>query len=451
MVVLKALFAAFWFSFSCAQRKDIFGPIFATKTSYFVNLYNDTSNPLPEGSTPILFWHFARHGARYFADKVTLDYQEDLPSLRDELVDRYLSGEGSLDQATILQFLDWKMAWTVSTGDKKNTTATHKVLSPSGHKENREQGERWRKRLDGAMKWDPERTQIFSSEWERTMSSGSSFAEGLLGQDMVNVTIDNLLCRSYRYCKKYDMFKLATYNNKIKEVKKFETYGVWQSMGSNIQAKTGLNLTDTQIKQVWQICRMEIAWSPESLEASPWCSLFSHQDLEVWLFRQDMLAYHQRGYGVPAPLTKITAVPPWKDLVKRLDEIILTGDAKINTVGMFGHRGSFQPFIVSLGLFEDAKPIKASDYPARDRQWKTSEIVPFSAAIDIIVYKLKDTDVGALEPEKDDIANKYRVALFHKERRIAFPGEVWSYSIKQFLRKYQYMAEMDFDQVCKVD
>ena len=42
MLVLKALFAAFWFSFSYAQRKDIFGPIFATKTSYFVNLYNDT-------------------------------------------------------------------------------------------------------------------------------------------------------------------------------------------------------------------------------------------------------------------------------------------------------------------------------------------------------------------------------------------------------------------------
>jgi len=397
---------------SSSKRLDMKGdfvPRFAPKTSYFVNVSSDIRNPVPPGCSPVLFWHLARHGTRYFGSEDNSELARDLPKIKDRLIVSWLEGRSELglrDNSTISNLILWKFNFT---GED------NKQLADAGRREHREMGERWRKRLQDVINWDLNRTEVYASNKQRCLESGRSFMDGLFGTQLP-IQEDNHLLKFYNDCEKY-----------VKEVKKnddidaeaeiFEKTEPFFGIQKNIKDKTGVNLTRNEIEQVWEICRFEMAWYPGKW--SPWCSIFSPQDLQAFDFREDLIAYYLRGYG--HKITWQATQPLWRDLISRLEEIQMTGGAENNTVLLFGHSGTIQPFLVSLGLFKDSEHLMASDWPAEDRAWRTSDIVTFAANLDLMVLECNAQDGSeGIKDKTTDLPSdtkKFQEKLFCSTRR----------------------------------
>ena len=87
----------------------------------------------------------------------------------------------------------------------------------------------------------------------------------------------------------------------------------------------------------------------------------------------------------------------------------------------------------ALGLFTDDHDLLASDWSADlEYSWKTSQIAPFGANIEIILYQCQAED--------------YKVMMLHNEKVMKQPAcGMELCSLDQFYEDY---LRIDFDQVC---
>lgn len=83
----------------------------------------------------------------------------------------------------------------------------------------------------------------------------------------------------------------------------------------------------------------------------------------------------------------------------------------------FGHAETLGPLYSALGLFNDSKPLRHDNYKEmRNREYKTSLILPFSANIAIVLYKCDHADRAA--SSLDD----YVVKFYVNEQPVKIPA-----------------------------
>ena len=189
-----------------------------------------------------------------------------------------------------------------------------------------------------------------------------------------------------------------------------------------------------EAKLLWNMCRFERSKCPWCQYPS-WCSVFTNEDLEIWQFSEDLVAYYTYGPG-SKEIVKHMTQPLFTDMFRNFDKLVADKSSRKSSLLNFGHDSTIQSFLNALGLFTDDRNLLASDWSADlEYSWKTSQIVPFGANIEIILYQCQAED--------------YKVMMLHNEKVMKQPAcGAELCSLDQFKHFYEDYLQVDFDQVC---
>lgn len=69
------------------------------------------------------------------------------------------------------------------------------------------------------------------------------------------------------------------------------------------------------VKSIFEICRYELAWFPD--RPSPWCDLFTTEDIKFFEYAEDLDYYYYCGPG--RPMAKLIGCGLLKDLLQRFE------------------------------------------------------------------------------------------------------------------------------------
>lgn len=132
---------------------------------------------------------------------------------------------------------------------------------------------------------------------------------------------------------------------------------------------------------MWQLCRFEQASDPSKL--SPWCSVFSIEDVAVLEYGEDLGYYYEAGYGFD--MNKNILCETMQNLLKFL---ISNDDDEAPARILISHSTAMQLVLVSLGLYEDEIPLTRSNFAEqRYRKWRTSTETAFASNLAVVRYE----------------------------------------------------------------
>jgi len=317
------------------------------------------------------------------------EMETSLPKLRDNILAAWQDGQSELDSQQVEALRKWR--WEKA-GQEDN------ILTSSGHLEHWQLGKRFRDRLSNLgldINLKDNRTRVSSSSKQRARASAESFLDGVQGipwpSNVHNATEEELfrypdiitddhLLRYYDYCPKYQDEVKSSY--KI-EVAKFEKSQAFSKTMARVNRRVGLQLDAEEARLMWNICRFETAWNLG--EDSPWCAAFVAEDLAVFEFREDLKYFYK--YDQSNVTVEMTQ-PLWETMFADLDDLNTTSGSSHPSVRLnFAHLSTIMPMLRALGLYKDVG-LKASDWPARERLWKTSKIGPFASNLAVFVLQV---------------------------------------------------------------
>jgi len=398
------------------------GENFASKTSYFKVANNDESPIEVEGCSPELVWMLVRHGTRNPADFEILEMEEKLPPLRDQIVQSWLDGKGSMAEEDIIKLEEWSLG--VQLDDQMK-------LTESGKNELSQMGQRWASRVDQLREFQVE---VRSSDKQRCIDSGLAFLDGYLGSsEDLDVNIDNHLMRFYAECTEYNDAvgsEAADSENNL-----FMESSDWINMVASVIARTGVNMNQDELNLAWNMCRYETAWEPLSEISSPWCAIFSEQDFSVFEFSEDLKSYYHEGSGFE--ITSLMTQPLFQDVFTKLDELN-TELSPNRSILNFGHSPTVNPMMVALGLFADDEQLLASDWNDKDYQWKTSTMATFATNIALLFLDCQEEGMNVMTFHDGTLVQKQPSC-----------GQMIC-PLADFEAAYKHFADQDFNSVCGI-
>lgn len=132
---------------------------------------------------------------------------------------------------------------------------------------------------------------------------------------------------------------------------------------------------------MWQLCRFEQAF--DLSKTSPWCSVFSIDDIAVMEYGEDLGYYYEGGYGFA--MNKNILCEGMQNLLQFLQ----SNDPNEQPARiLITHSSSMQVLLVALGLFEDATPPTRSNFQTQAyRKWRTSQQTAFASNMAAIRYE----------------------------------------------------------------
>lgn len=145
-------------------------------------------------------------------------------------------------------------------------------------------------------------------------------------------------------------------------------------MRDRIRRRVGVDYaaSDENITALYDWCRY--TWSEIDNKLSPWCAVFTTDDLKVLEYADDLNHYYKNGYG--SPLNQQLGQIPLADLLKHFQEA-KEGKGK-NIVTYFTDASMIEMVYTSLNLFKDDRPLTgASKNPKR--KWRNSKFSSFSS------------------------------------------------------------------------
>ncbi|ESP04013.1 hypothetical protein LOTGIDRAFT_110384, partial [Lottia gigantea] len=269
--------------------------------------------------------------------------------------------------------------------------------------------------------------------------------------------VNDELMRFFSLCKK---FKDRVENNKtaLAEYVNFMNGKEVANVLDKVIGKLGLNknvLEPFDLKTMFVICGSELALS----KGSPWCDLFDDEDMEVLEYAIDLKKYYK--YGPAYKITSDQTCELVSELFTVMDDVITVmdrteddPDADGFLVGnlMFGHAETLSPLYSTLGIFNDTIPLTAKNFAQhQNRKFRTSDILPFSANIMIVLYECETNDeLVNDEEEYEELGEDYYVQVLVNEKLIKIPGCAETLCSYNKFRE-QHLNQIDechFDEVC---
>ncbi|XP_071444237.1 multiple inositol polyphosphate phosphatase 1 [Hetaerina americana] len=361
---------------------------FATKTAY--NFVFDEKDPeeVP-GCEPAQVWMLARHGTRN-PSKDELGPLQELNPLRDQIIKNH---ETRTDGRLCYPDKENLKNWQLRTG--KTIAAT---LTKQGRTDMSLLGSRMRTNFPSLFRegYREDRYVFRHTQKERTKESAEIFANKLFGHDKIvippGIKNDGLI-RSYSNCTTWE--DLMENKDGFKEYELFRESEEVQSLLKNVSYRLGFkyNLTLDKIDTMYDMCRYDKSWNLN--EASPWCACFSKEELKVLEYMQDLRYYYEAGYGhdinikLGCPLVK-DMVDRFRALAKELEDgkrSSGTRNEQPRGIFYFTHTKALLMLLARLGIAEDEQKLTHTDYrSAREREWQTSQLSPFSANLVMVFY-----------------------------------------------------------------
>ncbi|CAG0914749.1 unnamed protein product [Notodromas monacha] len=300
----------------------------STKTPYAFLMTTDQNKVKadPPGCTPLTFMMLGRHGTRYPSNEDVLVATKLLPVLINATLTAHeKSNRGTLTPDVLRDFRQWRLPFPMGADDQ---------IHPIGIEEWHILAETYRTRFSSFLNKNLENTDIkfISSYKNRTIASAEAFADGLFGDNghVISIEDKTKILRFYKYCQRWKEEIDENPETSLFEARNFEKSCPFQDMLDRVTAKLGLDrrLSPLDIEIIYGECQMETAHCPccksfypstaseqimldemngfHHLDSetcrtcampSPWCKIFSEDDLKVLEFWDDLKKYWQDGYG----------------------------------------------------------------------------------------------------------------------------------------------------------
>lgn len=407
----------------------------ATKTPY-TYLVRDRSLPDPvivSNCSAVQLWTIVRHGTRYPSKEAIRFMNTDLKLLRDQIVTASREGRGGLCRRDLQELANWN-------ADLNETQAKH--LHAEGEIELMLIGERFASRFPELLQdYVPSQFKFRATNTQRSQLSGRNYAVGLFGKIVGSKVIfeDPILpqdpvIRSYKLCHKWKA-EVKKHPRSMQQRHKFEESEVMKLLALNVTKMLGQTqqVTMQQLDWMYVTCNFDQAWHP--LKLSPWCSVFSTEQLKLMEYREDLEYYWVDG---PAySITRDQSCPLLHDLYINFNRVI-QGEEPYNGVFYFSHSGTVLKLLALLGLYEDKQPLLSDNYEdmINERDWKTSFIGPFASNVAFALQKCG-------EKESD-----FKVGVFVNEKLTSLPNcELWC-PWETFINLYPSLKVCQFDKIC---
>ncbi|KDQ18149.1 hypothetical protein BOTBODRAFT_29486 [Botryobasidium botryosum FD-172 SS1] len=133
----------------------------------------------------------------------------------------------------------------------------------------------------------------------------------------------------------------------------------------------GVELSLDDVHGAFYACVYDLAaWG-----VSPWCSVFTHSEIEDFEYELDLLMVGAFGYNLPGDMGSVLGSLLVDKVIERFT------NASGTSVPMyleFGHDTSIDMALTALGLAQDDPPLTVDSRPS-ERKWRTSQQVPFAA------------------------------------------------------------------------
>lgn len=355
---------------------------------------------------PAQIWMLTRHGTRYPTKKQIKGMRNRLPDLRESIVKNHKRrGRGSLCSSDLKELESWELDSGVRKSNKK-------YLTKQGEEDLLSLARRFKNYFPGLLISYPD--EIFkdkykfrSTDTQRTVLSMERFINGLFGNATIANTevvpnSEDFLLKLYQNCKAWSDEE----EDEEEEVDKFLDSPRFMQLVHNVSQRLGFkeDLTSDDIELLYDACAFETAWHIG--KKSPWCAVFTADELKVIEYKEDLHYYYHASYG--RNLSRAVGCPPLRDMFDHFAKLENGSTEEPRGIFYFAHSSGIQLLLTAMGIAEDAIPLKASNFEdMRNRAWNTSRLVPFAANLAAIFYKC-------------DSANKVRFYL--NERPLDYEG-----------------------------
>lgn len=132
---------------------------------------------------------------------------------------------------------------------------------------------------------------------------------------------------------------------------------------------------------MWQLCRFEQAF--DLTKVSPWCSVFSIDDIAVLEYGEDLGYYYEAGYGYG--MNQNILCEAMQNMLKFLQS---TDPNEQPARILISHSTSMQLFMVALGLNEDELALTQHNFAQQTyRKWRTSVQTAYASNLAVIRYE----------------------------------------------------------------
>ncbi|CAG5040352.1 unnamed protein product [Parnassius apollo] len=356
---------------------------FASKSSYD-SIRGDIRDSILKlkGCKAISVWGLFRHGKSYPSMNFGRE-MEDALAIKNYIISSYEKGHSSLCAQDIEDLRNWSI-------DKK-IFSDYNNLTPEGHEELLGIGKRFKEALPALLENLEKDSYTFRPAFGIWIEdSAKAFVKGLKSR---NVHIDNALSESdvmapYLTCGKYQMDVLRN-PNVFAEAAKYKANLDYLAAKDRIQRRSGIDyiLTDTNITALYDLCRH--TWSGVKNKLSPWCALFTKDDLQALEYIEDLKSYYKSGYG--SPKSDVFGHIPLTDLLNNFRRTKDDGKKKITAY--FTHATMLEMVYTALDLFKDSKPLSSANRD-RERKWRTSFMAPCAVNLVAVLNRCVDNEVS---------------------------------------------------------
>ncbi|KAI7342076.1 hypothetical protein KC336_g23272, partial [Hortaea werneckii] len=133
----------------------------------------------------------------------------------------------------------------------------------------------------------------------------------------------------------------------------------------------GISFTEAHVYSMQELCGFETI----ALGSSPWCDVFTKEELEDFEYARDLLHYYKAGPGNPYSGAMGML---WLNATANL---LKEGPEKAGSLFLsFVHDGDITPMLSALELFPQNIDLPTT-HVLRNRTWKTSDVIPMGGRI----------------------------------------------------------------------
>lgn len=352
--------------------------LFASKTAYEFARETDVKEDVP-GCTPLQVWWMNRHGTRY-PGKQTVASMEKLWDLRDAIIRNKNDRYGQMCDADLDALREWRLDVNESISNN---------LTPAGEEELQLLAGRLRERFPAAFerKYSARWYQFRHTDTQRTLLSAGKFAEGLFGKNVVVLPPplkDDKLIQPYASCKEWLALDKKEPEEYVKLVQGPEGIALVKAISDRLGFLGPLKFDD--VNTMYDMCRYDKAWDLRKL--SPWCSVFTKEQLEFMEYLEDLRYYYKSGYG--DDMSVKLGCPMAKDMLERFRPLAEGTAEQPSGIFYFGHSSGLHMLQSRLGVYRPAQPLTAANREQqRNRSWRVSQMGPFAGNLGAIFYRCR--------------------------------------------------------------
>lgn len=381
---------------NCLEDNNNFYCKFASKAPYRnIANYEDSAIKF-SGCREKKIWFLIRHGTRYPRREQILDFIEELPKIRNLIIENFHNNKTKLNEPEIAKLSKWKITF----GPEYS-----KTLAEEGENEMIDLAERFQSRFPRILNqnYDNKTYKFKYTTTQRTKSSAKNFALGLFGLKKSQSVLyeeaekDDLILRFYKKCKRWKQ-EIHKKPASTEEREKFMQSRTVKTMLHEFSERIGGKLDFKAILTIYLACCFETALGQDS----PWCELFSLNDFEIMEYSEDLKSFWKDGYGHSLNCDQSCTT------LKNMFEFF-ESDKNLSVVSYFTHSGALVKFLCLLGLAKDESPLTNESFlfHKNNRYWRTSLIDTFGSNIAFIFY---DCEAGP------------SILFMHQERMVKLPN-----------------------------